>query len=347
VVHVVVVGGGAPLATAALARCIADAGDGQVVVWDERDTEGWWRQRPGTFEVRALPLADRAGERFGPGARDATTRALLTAHLVRHRRSDVVLVGRRALLAAPWFRRHRGRVVHVPTLDDLHPLAADEIPAVAAGGPTSIAAIAAAADRSDHLEDLADHRWSWLPGWQPEEEPPRPAGQPLVVALGPVSRMGGIDVLGRALAHQHESLRSAGARVRWLTDRGLELPAEDLADLHRAGVDDLVEVRPADPTTLAASLDRAAAVVLCGRDPDAHRDDPVLRAAHRRGARLIATDRHRCPAGIADRWTAVPLGDARSLGAAIAGAVEIAGRDGLTPPGPFGVDGLFARRLAR
>lgn len=337
----VVVGGGVPPATAGLVDDLLDHGPpAELVVWDERDVDERWRGGPGVFEVRRLGLAESLGRWAGPAASDRATTALVRAHLARRRNRAIVLVGRRSLGILPWLGAHHGPIAWVPTSDDVEALAAEGGPRRRAeGGVDLVAVIEPLVLREDVLGSVSEPHWRWLPGWRPVR--PRPVSPRQVVAVGPPDRDHGIDVVGRALADRADELRRRGGGVRWLAPQGASIAAAEADDLERAGVADLIEVRPVPLTEATADRSEvvgASALLLAGRVDDTDPADPIAWRAHAAGAVVLATDRHRAPAGLAQRWRTHPFGDARSLAAALVDAVE----NPMPPPGPFGLDGLAA-----
>lgn len=322
--------------TGRVAEQLADPGPGQVppdvLVWDERDEDGRWTGRPGTFIVRERPLRHRSERAAG---------LELRTHLWRHRNRSAFFVGHRSLDAAPWFVGHRGPRTWLPTVDDRDALDAGlVVPPVSTGGPHHVVV-------SD-LGLLGVERLCRLPGfrWSPGFRPARSVGaiRPEILAWGPPDRRQGIDLVGRALATQQAALRAAGARVRWLGPRRADVPSVEAEDLRRAGVDDLIEVEQHDDpeAALRRRLEGAAALLVCGRPGAWTAEDATLWTAFRAGVRVIGSGPPGAPGLALDRgWDLLPFGDAAGTGAALRRAVCETDR----LPGPIGLAGL-ARDVA-
>lgn len=298
-----------------------------VVVWDERDEDGRWDGRPGTFVVRDRPLR----------ARDPRLGALeLRVHLWRRRAAPIVLVGRVALESAPWLVHHRGTRTWLPTTDDREALEAGlTIPPAAAGGPHEVLTTELDLLRTGLLRDEPRHRWA--PGFR-AAAPDAPA-RPEVLAWGPPDRRQGVDLVGRALAARQDELRALGARVRWIAPPGSAIPDEEADDLRRAGVDDLIVVEPdPDPEqALRSQLEGAAGLLVCGRPGAWTAEETTWWTAFRSGAQVIGFGPPPPPDLVLDgRAGIAPFGDVAAVGAAIVAAVGQTDR----LPGPVGLDAL-------
>lgn len=338
-----IVGGGVGDETGRRSRELATGderrGAADVLVWDERDVEHLWAGRPRTLVVRDDPLATWLHARRWTGAGHAATALRIRSHLARRRRSDVVLVGHVALGASPWLARTTGRRLWLPTPDDLDVIEDGlVVPPPSDGGPHTTVVSDLALLAEPMLMD--DDRSRWEPGLMVRRRDDRPGAR--VLAFGPPDRRHGIDLVGRALAARSREIRAAGASVTWLAPVGTGIPEPELADLHRAGVADLIRVVGVkDPSRALEERSPGAAALLLTNRPGATRpDEEALVTAHRHGLRTIGFGTPPAPDLHLDaRWTGLPFGDAAEIGDALVRAVRTPGAD--RPPGPVGLDALI------
>ncbi len=344
----VVVGGEVGPATSALAASLLapDHADDvpRLVVWDQLAVAWRWRERPAVIEGGHRPVRRRLE---GLGLDDLGRRASqaeLRAYLRRHRVADVVVVGRDGLAGAPWFLGHRGARVWIPTLDDLVALEAGfAVPGEATGGPQRILTIDTEVAGAERLRHDARHRWQ--PGFLLRE--PATVPSPEVLACGPPDRTHGIDLVGRALAARAADLRALGVRVSWLAPVGSALPAEELQDLHRAEVADLVDLVtvPDVPAALAERVPGAAALIGDGR-PDGALPIEARALAYRHGVRVVDLADAREPRPeLLDRRTGVAFGDVLAVADALVAAASAG--PGSRPQGPIGLQALVDRGMGR
>lgn len=344
----VVVGGALEPATAAVVEAFM-APDAphevpRLIVWDEVAVAWRWRDRPATIEAGHRPLRERLS---GIGLDDLGRRSSqieLRAYLRRHRVADLVVVGREGLGCAPWFRDHQGARVWIPTPDDLVPLEAGfALPTAADGGPELILTIDTEVAEAERLRHDTRHRWE--PGFllRPSRTPSRPE----ILAGGAPDRVHGVDLVGRALAARAGELRSLGAQVTWLAPHGATLSVEELQDLHRADVADLVQVEtvPDVAASLAERLPGAAALIGHGR-PGGELPIEARALAHRHGVRTV--DLRPTPAPrpeLLGRRTGPAFGDVLAVADALVAAVRV--EPGARPLGPVGLQDLVDRGMRR
>jgi hypothetical protein len=332
-------------ATAELAVRLADDGIAaeppDLLIWDERDADGRWAGRSSTFEVRTRPVRRILDERGRPSLGARAGNLEVRAFLWQRRHRNIAIVGHAALDASPWLRHHRGQRIWLATGNDLPALRAGlAVPSIADGGPHHVLATELELHRSEQLRGEPRHRWQ--PGFT-ASRPSSPA-RPEILAIGPPCRAEGIDLVGRAVASRRDALRHLGARVRWITPPGAEIPQEEVDDLRRAGVEDLFELVPSDDPegTLRTRLAGAAALVLCGRPGATTPNDETLVRAYRCGVRTIGFPPGAPPdLAIDPRWSQVPLADVSTVGGELVAAVRASEAERL--PGPIGLDALFQR----